>query len=105
MCTVRHPFLTLYLASQCVLFYRLSRFAQSKVLSFVPPDGRFTLMDYRYDPIAGSSAPTPAPGATVTAAAASHSTVQVPFTLKALMQTTGYGGTRLLLSSRNAWYR
>lgn len=26
---------------------RLARWAQSKVLSFVPPDGRFTLMEYR----------------------------------------------------------
>ena len=28
---------------------RLNRFAQSKALSFVPPDGRFTLMEYRFD--------------------------------------------------------
>ena len=31
---------------------RLNRFVQLKALSFVPPDGRFTLMEYRFDPSA-----------------------------------------------------
>ncbi|KAI0245654.1 Mu homology domain-containing protein [Lactifluus subvellereus] len=31
---------------------RLNRFSQSKALSFVPPDGHFTLMEYRFGPSA-----------------------------------------------------
>ncbi|KAH9032159.1 Mu homology domain-containing protein [Lactarius pseudohatsudake] len=46
---------------------RLNRFAQSKALSFVPPDGRFTLMEYRFDPSA--SKPGAAPALTAAAAA------------------------------------
>ncbi|KAI9456972.1 Mu homology domain-containing protein [Lactarius psammicola] len=45
---------------------RLNRFAQSKALSFVPPDGRFTLMEYRLDPSASKPGAAPA----LTAAAA-----------------------------------
>ena len=35
--------------------YRLQRWLRDKAISFVPPDGRFVLMDYRYSPVPTSS--------------------------------------------------
>ncbi|KAI0052573.1 clathrin adaptor mu subunit [Auriscalpium vulgare] len=70
---------------------RLNRFSQSKVLSFVPPDGHFTLMEYRYSP-ASAQAPPPT-GTPLTAIAQNQSQVQVPFTLKAAMAVSEHGGT------------
>ncbi|KAH8986338.1 clathrin adaptor mu subunit [Lactarius akahatsu] len=67
---------------------RLNRFAQSKALSFVPPDGRFTLMEYRFDPSASKPGAAPA----LTAAAAAQLQVQVPFTLRASLSITDHGG-------------
>ncbi|TFY73547.1 hypothetical protein EWM64_g10465 [Hericium alpestre] len=71
---------------------RLTRFSQSKVLSFVPPDGHFTLMEYHFL----SSDPPPPTSATLTAAtqtAQTQSNVQPPFTLKANMQVVENGGS------------
>ncbi|KAI9456976.1 clathrin adaptor mu subunit [Lactarius psammicola] len=68
---------------------RLNRFAQSKALSFVPPDGRFTLMEYRFDP----SASKPGAAPPLTAAAAAQLQVQVPFTLRTSLSITDHGGT------------
>ncbi|THH21030.1 hypothetical protein EW146_g440 [Bondarzewia mesenterica] len=80
---------------------RLTRFAQSKVLSFVPPDGRFTLMEYHFYPSTQLSTP-PAP-ATITAVAQNQSQIQPPFTLKALLQVTENGGTfDLTVTSRHS---
>jgi hypothetical protein len=70
------------------LLHRLNRFAQSKALSFVPPDGRFTLMEYRFDPSASKPGAAPA----LTAAAAGQLQVQVPFTLRATLSITNHGG-------------
>ncbi|KAF8257419.1 Mu homology domain-containing protein [Lactarius quietus] len=70
---------------------RLNRFAQSKALSFVPPDGRFTLMEYRFDPSAGKPGAAPA----LTAAAAAQVQVQVPFVLRASLSLTDHGGPRI----------
>ncbi|KAI9510954.1 clathrin adaptor mu subunit [Russula earlei] len=67
---------------------RLNRFTQSKTLSFVPPDGRFTLMEYRVDPSASKPVAAPA----LTAAAAAQLQVQVPFTLRTTLSTTDHGG-------------
>ncbi|KAH9991663.1 mu-adaptin 3 [Russula compacta] len=67
---------------------RLNRFARSKSLSFVPPDGRFTLMEYRFDPSASKPGAAPA----LTAAAAAQLQVQVPFTLRAALSVTDHGG-------------
>ncbi|KAH9165427.1 clathrin adaptor mu subunit [Lactarius sanguifluus] len=67
---------------------RLNRFAQSKALSFVPPDGRFTLMEYRFDPSASKPGAAPA----LTAAAAAQLQVQVPFTLRTSLSITDHGG-------------
>jgi AP-3 complex subunit mu len=67
---------------------RLNRFAKSKTLSFVPPDGRFTLMDYRFEPSASKPGAAPA----LTAAAAAQLQVQVPFALRAALSVTDHGG-------------
>ncbi|KAI0296057.1 Mu homology domain-containing protein [Multifurca ochricompacta] len=77
---------------------RLSRFAQSKTLSFIPPDGRFTLMEYRFDPSASKPGAAPA----LTAAAASQLQVQVPFTLRSALFVTDHGGTFELTFSPRA---
>ncbi|KAI0260936.1 Mu homology domain-containing protein [Gloeopeniophorella convolvens] len=80
---------------------RLSRWAQSKTLSFVPPDGRFTLMEYRVDPAAAKPGATTA--APLTAAAAAQTQVQVPFTLRADLSVSEHGGTfDLSLAPRRA---
>ncbi|KAI0253153.1 Mu homology domain-containing protein [Lactifluus subvellereus] len=68
---------------------RLNRFSQSKALSFVPPDGRFTLMEYRFDPSASKPGAAPA----LTAAAAAQLQVQVPFILRSTLSITDHGGT------------
>ncbi|KAI0069170.1 clathrin adaptor mu subunit [Artomyces pyxidatus] len=71
---------------------RLTRFSQSKVLSFVPPDGHFTLMEYRYSPAAASGT-TPVTGAPLTAVAQNQTQVQLPFLVKSAMQLNETGGT------------
>ncbi|KAN0124295.1 clathrin adaptor mu subunit [Russula decolorans] len=77
---------------------RLNRFAKSKSLSFVPPDGRFTLIDYRFDPSAGKPGAAPA----LTAAAAAQLQVQVPFALRATLSVSDHGGTFELTFSPRA---
>ncbi|KAN0140296.1 hypothetical protein V8E53_002192 [Lactarius tabidus] len=57
---------------------QIKSFAQPRVLSFVPPDGRFTLMEYRFDPSANKPGARPA----LTAAAAAQVHVQVPFVVR-----------------------
>ncbi|KAI0922027.1 hypothetical protein AcW1_004151 [Taiwanofungus camphoratus] len=56
---------------------RLQRWSRDKTLSFVPPDGRFKLMEYRYAP---------------TSASAMHQ-VAVPFTLRPGVEVEENGGT------------
>ncbi|EIN10787.1 clathrin adaptor mu subunit [Punctularia strigosozonata HHB-11173 SS5] len=60
---------------------RLQRWARDKSLSFVPPDGRFTLMQYRYVPTTSSAAIT------------SPAIVPVPFNLKPVVRLDDSGGT------------
>jgi AP-3 complex subunit mu len=79
---------TMYLLLTEQPLTRLNRFAKSKILSFVPPDGRFTLMDYRFDPSASKPGAAPA----LTAAAAAQLQVQVPFALRAALSLTDHGG-------------
>ncbi|KAN0140299.1 Mu homology domain containing protein, partial [Lactarius tabidus] len=69
-------------------YMRLNRFAQSQALSFIPPDGRFTLMEYRFDPSANKPGTAPA----LTVAAAAQVQAQVPFTLCASLSITDHGG-------------
>src|ERR1700744_6252687 len=61
--------------SRTHFLHRLNRFVQSKALSFVPPDGRFMLMEYRFDP----SASKPGAAPTHTVAADAQLQVQVAF--------------------------
>ncbi|KII95969.1 hypothetical protein PLICRDRAFT_170561 [Plicaturopsis crispa FD-325 SS-3] len=75
---------------------RLPRWKRDRALSFVPPDGRFTLMEYRFDPTASASAPSSLSNTTnstsntltqtntntKTNAAAAKDTVPVPFSLR-----------------------
>ena len=88
LCSVRDSPLSLPRVYLNLPTHRLNRFAQSKALSFVPPDGRFTLMEYRFDP----SANKPGAAPPLTAAAAAQVQVQVPFTLRATLSITDHGG-------------
>lgn len=56
----------------------------ARSLSFVPPDGRFTLIEYRFDP----SANKPSAAPPLTAAASAQVQVQVPFALRASLSIT-----------------
>ena len=60
---------------------RLQRWKRDKALSFVPPDGRFTLMEYRYQPPTSRSLSAPS------------AQVPVPFTLKPIVTIEEDGGT------------
>ena len=64
------------------IFYsgRLQRWKRDKALSFVPPDGRFTLMEYRYLPPTSKSLSAPS------------AQVPVPFTLKPTVTIEEDGG-------------
>ncbi|KAJ8086121.1 hypothetical protein PM082_004941 [Marasmius tenuissimus] len=73
---------------------RLKRWSREKVLSFVPPDGRFTLLDYRYSNIP-RGATTPA------AIAAAKDHVPIPFLIKASIDLDNTGGVfEVKLTSR-----
>ncbi|KAI0334884.1 clathrin adaptor mu subunit [Cubamyces sp. BRFM 1775] len=64
---------------------RLQRWSRDKVLSFVPPDGKFKLMEYRYTPVSASSL----------------NQVSVPFILRPTVKVEDHGGSiEVVLSSR-----
>ncbi|KZW03889.1 clathrin adaptor, mu subunit [Exidia glandulosa HHB12029] len=68
---------------------RLQRWTRDKSLSFVPPDGAFVLMEYRYTP----------PNAALTAS--SQANIPLPIALKSSVTLTEGGGTLdLTLTSR-----
>jgi AP-3 complex subunit mu len=75
---------------------RLQRWKRDKSLSFVPPDGRFVLAEYRYSSNAPSTSsrtvgPTsPAPALVVTNLAKDN--VSLPFTLKTDVELEAHGG-------------
>ncbi|KAI0733448.1 clathrin adaptor mu subunit [Fomitopsis betulina] len=56
---------------------RLQRFARDKTLSFVPPDGRFKLMEYRYAPTSAST----------------MNQIAVPLSMRAHVSVEEHGGT------------
>ncbi|KAF5322424.1 hypothetical protein D9619_001063 [Psilocybe cf. subviscida] len=62
---------------------RLNRWTRGKTLSFVPPDGKFTLAEYRYSPAASTS----------TSTAVGKDTVPIPFTVKTLFDIEAQGGS------------
>jgi AP-3 complex subunit mu len=61
---------------------RLNRWTRGKTLSFVPPDGKFTLAEYRYSPTAS----------TLASIAVTKDNVPVPFALKTLFDVESQGG-------------
>ena len=78
--------------------YSLQRWTRDKALSFVPPDGHFTLLDYRYAPSGSASAivgPS-TPGLR-------GDLIPVPIVLKTSIEINEFGGmsaTRLRYSER-----
>ncbi|EEB95107.1 hypothetical protein MPER_05978, partial [Moniliophthora perniciosa FA553] len=72
---------------------RLKRWSANKSLSFVPPDGRFTLADYSYSPssLASASAVTP------------PKTVPIPFQIKPNLDTDNTGGCKRQWKGGASW--
>ena len=79
------------LALISLLLVRLQSWARDKSLSFVPPDGRFTLCEYRYAPNQTASS-TSAPSALPT-----RDTVPIPFVIKASVELGESGGMFVVL--------
>ncbi|KAG6861195.1 hypothetical protein C0995_002822 [Termitomyces sp. Mi166 len=83
---------------------RLKRWSDSKVLSFIPPDGRFVLAEYRYAPSQASGSArfvnttTPVTASPLNLA---RDHVPLPFTLKPVVELEGNGGNfNLTFNSR-----
>jgi AP-3 complex subunit mu len=74
----------------------LQRWTRDKSLSFVPPDGRFTLAEYRYTPNTSATArltgPPTMPAPTVPVANIVKDVVALPFTLKTSIELEDHGG-------------
>ena len=66
----------------------LHRWAQSRSLSFVPPDGKFILAEYRYAPNASSLSSTSA-----VLANDARANVPIPFAMKAEHEIDDNSGT------------
>jgi hypothetical protein len=62
------------------LTYSLARWTRDKSLSFVPPDGRFTLFDYRFSPTATATTP------------AGKDNIPIPFVVKPHIDLGDFGG-------------
>ncbi|KAJ7638440.1 Mu homology domain-containing protein [Roridomyces roridus] len=79
---------------------RLQRVKRDSAMSFVPPDGHFTLAEYRFTPSASAtSARFQAAGATSSVLAKEN--VPIPFLLKSTVELTESGGTfEFILTSR-----
>ncbi len=60
------------------LMNSLQRWTQNKTLSFIPPDGKFVLAEYRYSPSTSSSSISPA----ASLSNATRENVPIPFSLK-----------------------
>ncbi|KAF8076018.1 Mu homology domain-containing protein [Lyophyllum atratum] len=82
---------------------RLKRWKESKLLSFVPPDGRFVLGEYRYAPNPATNSSRFVNPATPTAPVLNmaRDNVPVPFTLKTAVDLEDNGGAfNITLTSR-----
>lgn len=78
--------------------YSLQKWNRDKILSFIPPDGRFTLGEYRYLPPAAAA--TTAPDALTSSsalAAAAKDIVPIPIVLKPVIEFEENGGWYPLL--------
>ncbi|KAK2466394.1 hypothetical protein APHAL10511_002036 [Amanita phalloides] len=82
---------------------RLQKWNRDKVLSFIPPDGRFVLGDYRYLPPAAAAATIApdAPSNSSALAAAGKDAAPIPIALKPIIEIGESGGTfDITLTSR-----
>ncbi|KAF5387738.1 hypothetical protein D9615_000065 [Tricholomella constricta] len=80
---------------------RLKRWSESKVLSFVPPDGRFVLGEYRYSPNPTTARFVNLPAAQAPTLSLARDNVSIPFMLKTAVELEDNGGTfDITLTSR-----
>lgn len=82
---------------------RLQRWARDKTLSFIPPDGKFILAEYRYMSSSASAARFIAPNASAHAAVLNPAkdSVPVPFSLKIKFDLEELSGSfEIMLTSR-----
>ena len=79
-----------YIYDNLCFISSLHRWSRDKVFSFVPPDGKFTLAEYRYSPntrIPATSSSAPSIGTTVV-----KDNVPIPFSLKTNFDLQEYSG-------------
>jgi AP-3 complex subunit mu len=78
--------------------FSLQKWNRDKVLSFIPPDGRFTLGEYRYLPPAAAATVAPDVSTSPSAlAAAAKDVVPIPIALKPVIEFEENGGWYPLL--------
>ena len=75
----------------CVPF-SLQRWSRDKILSFVPPDGKFTLAEYRYSPNTSSSSHISAASSSSLGTSIAKDNVPIPFGLKTNFDLQEYNG-------------
>jgi AP-3 complex subunit mu len=63
--------------------FRLNRWSRGRTFSFVPPDGKFILADYRYSPSGSSSHST---------TSVTKDNIPIPFVIKSNFDLLDYGG-------------
>ncbi|KAJ6627399.1 Mu homology domain-containing protein [Mycena sp. CBHHK59/15] len=72
---------------------RLQRWKRDKSLSFVPPDGHFTLAEYRFTPSATATTSRFQDAGATPASLSSRDNIPLPFLLKPTVELTESGGT------------
>ncbi|KAJ7122857.1 Mu homology domain-containing protein [Mycena epipterygia] len=72
---------------------RLQRWKRDSSLSFVPPDGHFTLAEYRFTPSASATSARFMTAGATPAALSAKENVPIPFILKPTVELTESGGT------------
>ncbi|KAK7061349.1 MHD domain-containing protein [Favolaschia claudopus] len=72
---------------------RLQRWKRDSSMSFVPPDGHFTLAEYRYTPTATATSARFISTGPPSAALAAKENIPIPFLLKPTVELTDSGGT------------
>ncbi|KAJ7265853.1 Mu homology domain-containing protein [Mycena haematopus] len=82
---------------------RLQRWKRDSALSFVPPDGHFTLAEYRFTPSATATSARFMSAGAPTAAQSARENIPIPFLLKPTVELTESGGTfEFRLTSRTS---
>ncbi|KAF7330788.1 MHD domain-containing protein [Mycena venus] len=72
---------------------RLQRWKRDSSMSFVPPDGHFTLAEYRFTPSSTATTARFMSAGAPTAALAAKENIPIPFLLKPTVELTETGGT------------